>query len=52
MTCCTAFVDGMPAGVIGARSLLDGTGVPFYARGWDHDAGSLDAQGCLVAPLR
>jgi len=26
-------------------------GVPLYARGWDQDSGSLDAQGCLVAPL-
>jgi hypothetical protein len=27
-------------------------GVPLYARGWDQDSGSLDAHGCLVAPLR
>jgi glycosidase len=32
--------------------LLDETDVPLYARGWDQDAGSLDAHGCLVAPLR
>jgi glycosidase len=71
----TAFIDGVPDGVIGlSRSLpgeaiavyanlaarpaalpqylLDETGVPLYARGWDQDAGSLDAHGCLVAPLR
>jgi glycosidase len=70
-----AFVDGVPAGVIGVRRSLDGetilacanlapqpatlppallgeTGIPLYARGWDQDAGSLDAHGCLVAPLR
>jgi glycosidase len=33
-------------------TLPDGMGVPLYARGWDQDAGSLDAHGCLVAPLR
>ena len=33
-------------------ALLDETGVPLYAHGWDQDAGSLDAYGCLVAPLR
>jgi hypothetical protein len=33
-------------------ALLDETGIPLYARGWDQDAGSLDAHGCLVAPLR
>ncbi len=33
-------------------ALPDGMGVPLYARGWDQDAGSLDAHGCLVAPLR
>jgi glycosidase len=71
----TAFIDGLPDGVIGmlrclererivvvanlaARPtalparLLNQISVPLYARGWDQDAGSLDAHGCLVAPLR
>jgi glycosidase len=71
----TAFIDGLPDGVIGMRRGLDGErivvvanlapqpvavparlldelNVPLYARGWDQDAGSLDAYGCLVAPLR
>jgi glycosidase len=67
----TAFIDGLPDGVIGlvrsldgerigvyanlastTATLPDGMGVPLYARGWDQDAGSLDAHGCLVAPLR
>jgi glycosidase len=67
----TAFVDGLPEGVIGmvrsldgerigvyanlastTAALPDGMGVPLYARGWDQDAGSLDAHGCLIAPLR
>jgi glycosidase len=67
----TAFIDGLPDGVIGmvrsldgerivvyanlastTAALPDGMGVPLYARGWDQDAGSLDAHGCIVAPLR
>lgn len=67
----TAFIDGLPDGVIGmvrsldgeriavyanlaatTAALPDGMGVPLYARGWDQDAVSLDAHGCLVAPLR
>ena len=49
--------NGERIGVYATRAsttaaLPDGMGVPLYARGWDQDAGSLDAHGCLVAPLR